>query len=145
MKNLNITGLDIKRCNSKVYKNFVIGDARKLPFPEKSFDIVFSNSVLEHIGDYKQQKLAAKEIRRVGKKYFVQVPNKNFPIEPHYFIPFLQFLPVKLQKMFTYFLFGEKEEIYLPTKRQLKILFPDGSIVEEKFLGLTKSFYVYKC
>ena len=144
VKDLNLFGLDIKPCTSDVYKHFIVGDAKSLPFPDKSFDIVFSNSVLEHVGDFEQQKLMANEIRRVGKRYFVQVPNKHFPIEPHYFIPFLQYLPRKLQKWITRLFFRESEDIYLPTKKQLKLLFPDAEIISEKFLLFTKSFYIYR-
>lgn len=81
---------------------------------------------------------------RVGKRYFVQAPNKHFPIEPHYFIPFLQYLPVGIQKFVTKLLFGESEDIHLPTKKQLKLLFPDAEIIPERFFGLTKSFYIYR-
>jgi len=81
---------------------------------------------------------------RIGKKYFVQVPNKHFPIEPHYFIPFLQYLPVRWQKYITRMLFRDSEEIYLPTKKQLMLLFPNAEIIPKRFFGLTTSFYVYK-
>jgi len=143
-ENLNLIGLDIKQNNSKVYKKFIIGDARNLPFSNKSIDIIFSNSVLEHVGGGEQQKIMANEIMRVGKKFFIQVPNKHFPVEPHYFIPFLQYLPIRCQKIITKIFFRESEEIYLPTRKQLEILFPDAEIIPEVFLGLTKSFYIYK-
>jgi len=51
---LNLIGLNIKEGNSKVYKNFFVGDGQRLPFLDKSFDIVFSNSVLEHVGNFEQ-------------------------------------------------------------------------------------------
>ncbi|MEM2045934.1 MAG: class I SAM-dependent methyltransferase, partial [Candidatus Bathyarchaeia archaeon] len=58
---------------------WIIGDARCMPFKDKSFDVVFSNSVIEHVGNYDDQKMCAEEIRRVGKCYFVQTPNFYFP------------------------------------------------------------------
>ena len=39
----------------------------------------------------------ANEIMRVGKKYFVQTPNKYFFIEPHYLLPFFNFCPDKIK------------------------------------------------
>lgn len=143
-KNINLIGLDIRACGSRVYKKFIIGDCRKLPFADKSVDIIFSNSVLEHVGNYEQQRFAANEIMRVGKRYFVQVPNKHFPIEPHYFIPLLQYLPVKWQNHITRILFRESEEIYLPTKKQLKLLFKNAEIIPERAFGMIKSFYMVK-
>src|SRR4051794_13549932 len=59
---------------------WVIGDARKLPFPDGAFEIVYSNSVIEHIGGVQDQRDFAAECRRVGRSYFVQTPNHNFPV-----------------------------------------------------------------
>ncbi len=78
--------------------NWVIGDARDLPFKDKEFDIAFSNSVIEHVGDISSQKDFAKEISRVGRHYYVQTPNKWFPVEPNFMAPLIHFLPKSLQK-----------------------------------------------
>ena len=66
---------------------WIIGDARKLPFPDNSFDVVYSNSVIEHLGSFEDQRRFAAECRRVGRSYFVQTPNQNFLIEPHLLTP----------------------------------------------------------
>ncbi|MBI1878266.1 MAG: class I SAM-dependent methyltransferase [Chloroflexi bacterium] len=65
------------------YENFssLIGDATNLiDFQDRQFDVVFSNSVIEHVGIYRQQQRMAQEIQRVGERYFVQTPNYFFPI-----------------------------------------------------------------
>src|SRR4030042_4017510 len=82
------------------YKNFssVTGDARNLSeFKDKEFDVVFSNSVIEHVGSFEDQRKMAREIQRVGRYFYVQTPNYYFPLEPHFFFPFFQMLPVKIR------------------------------------------------
>jgi len=80
------------------------GDATDLSqFKDGEFDIVFSNSVIEHVGDDQAQQRMADEIRRVGKAYFVQTPNLYFPIESHSCIPLYQFMPMWLQAGLLYY------------------------------------------
>ncbi|HZO73295.1 MAG TPA: class I SAM-dependent methyltransferase [Ktedonobacteraceae bacterium] len=134
------------------------GDARDMhEFGERAFDVVFSNSVIEHVGSYEQQRQMADEVRRVGKKYCVQTPNRYFPIEPHVLLPFFQFLPFGLQVfILSHFrspwgwkITSRQEAvsylrgIRLLTEKELKSLFPEAKIYKEKFLGMTKSLLVY--
>lgn len=77
----------------------VIGDGCCLPFRDGAFDWVFSNAVIEHVGDWKKRQQFAGEIRRVASKgYFVTTPNKWFPIDPHTLVPLYQFVPGRLQR-----------------------------------------------
>jgi hypothetical protein len=137
----------------------VAGDARDLSrYADGSFDVVFSNSVIEHLGPgFADQQLMADEIRRVAQRYFVQTPNRHFPIEPHFLTPGFQFLPVSARVWAaTHFNLGwykkftdrdaarrEVGSISLLTGRQMRRLFPGALIYKEKFLGLTKSFVAY--
>lgn len=120
------------------------GDATRMPFPDRSFDVVFSNSVIEHIPRVLQPAFAA-EVRRVGKRYFVQTPNRHFPIEPHYQFPLFQFLPSRIQRFINRHVTlgwrekGNWEPVNLLTRRSLQQLFPDAEIHREKLFGLTKS------
>ena len=122
----------------------VKGDGTRLPFAAAEFPLVFSNSVIEHVPPESQAAFAA-EIRRVGQRYYVQTPNRWFPIEPHYQLPLFQFLPrrvrMALNRRFTlgWQQRGSWEEITLLSARDLRRLFPDAEIHRERLFGLTKS------
>ncbi len=82
----------------------IAGDATNLSqFRDGEFDIVFSNSVIEHVGDDQQQARMAREVMRVGKAYFIQTPNLYFPIEAHFYWPFIQFMPIPMRALLLYY------------------------------------------
>ncbi len=122
----------------------VQGDGTRMPFGDGEFAVAFSNSVIEHV-PVGMQVAFASEVRRVSDRYFVQTPNRWFPIEPHYQMPFFQFLPERtrrwLNSRFTmgFQPKGHWEPIELLTARDMQRLFPDAVIHREKVLGLTKS------
>lgn len=154
-KDIQITLLNLKK-QATHHHNFISisGNATDLSnFSDNEFDIVFSNSVIEHLYTLENQTKMAKEAQRVGKYYFIQTPNKFFIIEPHFLLPFFQFLPKALQyfiltktklsrmkKWNSKFAKNYIEEIRLISKKEMKILFPSSKIYKEKILGLTKSF-----
>lgn len=133
---------------------WVLGDARQLPYPDGAFEIVYSNSVIEHFPTAEDQHRFAAECRRVGRSYYVQTPNRRFPIEPHVFTPFIHWLPLKWQapllRNFTIWGWITRPDAaartrFLTTTRMLKRaefreMFPDAEIWTERFLGLPKSF-----
>jgi len=143
------------------HPNFVslAGDARRLDgFADQSVDVVFSNSVIEHLSTCANQQQMAAEIRRVGKKYFVQTPNYHFPIEPHFLCPFFHWLPfwarAWLIQRFSLGNITRKPsleearktvgEFRLLKKSELRALFPDAAIHAEKVVGLSKSYMAVK-
>ncbi len=154
----SITTLNIHRETISLGKfQQVIGDARRMAFASKSFDVIYSNSIIEHIGRFEDQTRMANEVRRVGKRYFLQTPNRWFPIEPHFLFPFFQFLPVSIRvfllRNFPLGWIGKipdakrareiVKSIRLLDRKELRELFPGAHFYEEKFFGLTKSFVVY--
>ena len=137
----------------------MVGDARNMAgIGDQSFDLVFSNSCIEHVGKEREWQMMADEMRRVGKHYFLQTPNRYFPVEPHFLFPFFQFFPVWLKAVFIrHFELGFwpqgkdwddslkiADEIKLLRGKDLKRLFPEAKMARERLGGLTKSFMVYR-
>jgi hypothetical protein len=132
------------------------GDARALPFEDRSFDIAFSNSVIEHVGDRGDQQQMADEIRRVADRYWVQTPNYWFPIEPHYLVPGWQWLPSSVRvAILRRRNVGQRgrtpdpvearllvDHTLLLTGRRLQRMFPDGRLQAERIGGLVKSWTI---
>jgi hypothetical protein len=136
----------------------VAGDARDLStYPDASVDIVFSNSTIEHLGTLEDQRRMADEIRRVAVRYFIQTPNRYFPLEPHFLFPFFALLPRQLRAWIaTWWKPGwysrpgqpeaarkEVEAIRLLTRRELRAMFPEATVHVERCGGLAKSFILY--
>lgn len=71
----------------------MVSDAMELPFPDSIIDIIICNHVYEHVND---SKALFSEMNRVLKKngiiYFGAM-NSRWPMEPHYNIVFLHWLP----------------------------------------------------
>jgi methyltransferase family protein len=135
----DITGLDAAERPDYPGRRFVRGDARALPFEDGSFDIAYSNSLVEHLHPGDRDRFAA-EIRRVARRYWVQTPNRFFPVEPHVLLPGFQFLPEPARRrLWRLGMRGQYEQIELLGAAELRRLFPDAVIVRESFAGMTKS------
>lgn len=115
----------------------MVGDGCCLPFADRSFDWVFSNAVIEHVGGIEEQRKFAAEVCRVARcGYFVTTPNKLFPIEPHTLLPLYQFLPERLQRKvvrISPYYVHVYEKIRLLGARDLRDLFPRARIVSTGF------------
>lgn len=154
---LNMPRADAGRASSAAGLEYVHGDGCRLPFADQSFDIVFSNSVIEHVGGPESQMRFAEEVRRIGRGYWVQTPNRWFPLETHLLTPLVHFLPRGLRayvvRRFTiwqwihrpdaesrrYYIEHFIADVHLLSARDLRRLFPDAAIVRERFLLFTKS------
>ena len=137
LPNVEITILNLDQQNV-TDRNLTVqyGDACATRLPDNSFDVVHSNSVIEHVGGWPKMISFARECRRLAPSFFVQTPNYWFPIEPHYKRPFVQFLPPLLRRMVTG---DDPARIRLLGARQMRQLFPDAEIWRERFAGLSKS------
>lgn len=132
----------------------VIGDARDLSaYPDGIFDLVHSNSVIEHVGRWSDMQRMANEVRRIGTYYFVQTPHFWFPVDPHTRVPFFHWMPGQLRYRIAMArdcgwwkqceTIGEAmkvvDDAQMLDLRQMRFLFPDAEILRERMCGLTKS------
>ena len=130
------------------------GDATDLSaIPDRSYDLVHSNSVIEHVGTWTAMSRMATNVRRLAPVYYVQTPNFWFPYEPHFRVPFFHWLPeqvrARLCMQMNLGFGGQQTTLDAAMRRvqsacvidrgQLAELFPDAVIKRERVLGLTKS------
>jgi hypothetical protein len=133
-------------------------DALNLPFTDDSFDIAFSNSVVEHMGTWSSQQRFAAEVRRLAPQLWIQTPARGFFIEPHLMTPLIHWLPIALRRRlirwFTLWGWVAKptrsevtrfvDEVRLLTRKEMEYLFPDCRILTERWMGLPKSYVAYR-
>ncbi len=122
-------------------------------FAGRQFDLVHSNSVIEHVGDWSNMEAFAVNARRLAPRYYIQTPNYWFAYEPHFRFPGFQYLPKRVRAaLLMRFALGffqrvgsleEARDIIhhhrLLSTREMTALFPDAAIVHEKVFGLNKS------
>ena len=145
-ENVEITLLNLAEQNVGPGQNVkcLVGDGCDMASSnDREFDVVFSNSVIEHVGTFEKQRQMAREIRRVGANYFVQTPNYWFPFEPHFMVIGFQYLPVKtrafLIRRFSLGWFDKVADynesikvassIRLLRRREMEKLFPGATII----------------
>lgn len=123
---------------------------------DDSFDVVFSNSAIEHVPTPEGQARMASEILRLAPRYYVQTPNRYFPLEPHYLFPCFQFFPIWLKALLLRTVrlgwagrarswsdaMTDARSIRLLSRREMRRLFPDGDMTIERFFALPKSLVV---
>lgn len=135
----------------------IVGDATNLDFiKDNQFDLVFSNSLMEHLNTFENQKVFAREIRRIASFYFVQTPAFLFPLETHFLFPFFHWLPKRiriiLHQKFNLgwynaeadYLKAKKhvDEIRIMKKGELQTIYPEGRIIVEKYFLFPKSYVI---
>ena len=111
------------------------------------YHICHSNSVIEHVGNWKRIKEFVQETTRIGKYYYIQTPNYWFPIEPHYMLPFVHFLPrpihTSILRLIKELDFDRAtanfDENRMLSRREFKHIFPNCDHHMEWFI-LPKSF-----
>lgn len=153
---ITLLNLDKAELPEKSYGVFtsIAGDACNLSsFKDNEFDLVHSNSVIEHVGGWDRMSAMAHESRRVGKVVYLQTPYYWFPIEPHFLTPFIHWLPLSIRVWLACrFVLGNwprassideavkaQQSAMLLDRRMTQALFPDAKVSFERFLGVPKS------
>lgn len=134
-----------------------VGDAADLSaYGDDVFDVVVSNSVIEHLPTLELQGRMAAEVRRVGRRVYLQTPNRFFPLEPHFLFPFFGVLPMRVRAWLLQHMdlgwhprrpdpdeaLADVRSVRLMTGAELRRLFPGARFEDERFLVFTKSFIV---
>jgi Methyltransferase domain len=133
----------------------VIGDACDPPprLRDERFDLVFSNSLIEHVGGHWRRQALAEVVRSVADHYWVQTPYRYFPVEPHYVGPLFQFVPLAARgRLIARWPIGslatvkdpavgvaQAQQTELLSRTEMRGYFPDGIVLHERILGATKS------
>ena len=134
---------------------YLVADARAMTaVGTGAFDVVHSNSVIEHVGSWEDQQAMAREIARIGRRYWVQTPYRHFPLEAHFLFPFFQYLTPGIQRRVALgwplshyrrgaapddLILAELGRLRLLDRRELRALFPEAEVVAETVAGWPKS------
>jgi hypothetical protein len=154
---VNLDATHQKTCEAAGY-HFLAADGRSLPFPDHEFDLVHSNSVIEHVGNLSDQHRFAVEMLRCGNAVYMQTPNRWFFVEPHLITVFIHWLPFRMQRhLIRWFsvwglvnrptqaqVDSFLSEIRLMSRSEVINCFPGCQLEEEKFMGMTKSFIMIR-
>ena len=151
---LELTILNVERQQSDDGEVQVLhGDACALPEELKNerFDLVFSNSVIEHVGGPWRREAFAESVARLAERHWVQTPYRYFPLEPHWLFPGFQFLPLRVRAEITRRWRAGRHipeldgavasslTVELLSRTEMRHLFPGSQILAERIAGLTKS------
>ena len=147
---VRIARIDLLNSDARL-EGTMVGDACALPFADGSYDIVFSNSTIEHVGGWERQEAFAREARRVGRALWIQTPARESWFEPHYLAPFVHWLPRAWRRWAGRWLtprgwFDAEAIVWIEsntrllTRAEMETLFPDCEILVERFLGWPKSY-----
>jgi hypothetical protein len=129
-------------------------DACNLPrkILSRGYDLVFSNSVIEHVGGHAQRVRFAAAVHELAARHWVQTPYRYFPVEPHWLFPGFQFLPLTVRAEVSrhwplvHTPSASRGEglraaigVELLSRTEMCMYFPGSQIRQERMAGMVKS------
>jgi hypothetical protein len=153
---ITLVNLEPEKDHGESWMDIVHADACSGGFGE--YDLVFSNSLLEHLGGHARRQQFADVVRESAPNWWIQTPYRYFPIEPHWVFPGFQFLPFRVRREITQRWkighMGARADtaeaarivasVELISVTEMRAYFPDGEIWFERFAGLPKSLVAVK-
>lgn len=158
-KHVHIVNLETEASEIPPWAEVDHGDACQLPshILSRRYDLVFSNSVIEHVGGHERRLRLAEAVHTLADSHWVQTPYRYFPIEPHWVAPGMQFVPIAARSRYAHrWPLGHTPAkdradaletvmwVELLDKTQMRFYFPDSKLRAERFMGLTKSLIAYR-
>lgn len=158
-KHVHMVNMQPSQTDMPEWAEFDLGDACALPahIAARRYDLVFANSVIEHVGGHERRQRFADAVHQLSDAHWIQTPYRYFPIEPHWMAPGMQFLPVPARaRMVRHwplsYLRGKPPETVMRRVLQVELLgrtqfqyyFPDSLIRTETICGLPKSLIAYR-
>ena len=134
-------------------------DACDLPsqIRDGRYDLVYSNSVIEHVGGHIQRMRFAEAVHKLAERHWVQTPYRYFPIEPHWLFPGFQFLPLAVRAELSrrWPLVHTRSQswdeglsaamgVELLSRAEMAYYFPDSAPRYERIAGIVKSLIAIK-
>jgi 2-polyprenyl-6-hydroxyphenyl methylase/3-demethylubiquinone-9 3-methyltransferase len=110
-RGFRVTGLDfdpgllvagrerVRRAPGGLEVRWACGDATRLPFRDRAFDVVFNNSLLEHVPDWRAVLAETARVLRPGGLFVLYTTNRWCPVQQEVNgFPFYPWLPGPLQR-----------------------------------------------
>jgi len=156
---VHVVNLEVQPKDNPDWLTAEPGDACALPasLDGAAFDLVFSNSVIEHVGGHAQRVKFAGEVHRLAPRHWVQTPYRYFPVEPHWLFPGFQFLPVSARAEISrrWPLVHTRSAshaagvaaamgVELLSRTEMAAYFPDSALRYERVAGVVKALIAVK-
>ncbi|GAA5085873.1 hypothetical protein HNP84_009660 [Thermocatellispora tengchongensis] len=136
-----------------------VADACELPpgILDDSYDLVFSNAVIEHVGGHARRQMFADAVHKLAERHWVQTPYRYFPVEPHFLFPGFQFMPLAARTAvlrrwpLVHTPSSDRDtalrhamEVELLSVTEMRHYFPSSRLRYERMGGLVKSIIAVK-